>query len=119
MPVQNQGKPARVKSVYGHNMSTTTETVYTCPANCSAEITFIHVVNGGSGNNTVEVEWYVKADDYTSHFLKGKNIGSGEYISFNQIDLVLSAGDELRVTSSSAGHIDTIATITETLVPVG
>lgn len=119
MSLAQQGKPARVKSVYGHNTGTTAETVYTCPANATAEVTFIHVVNGGSGNNTVEVEWYVDADSYTSHFLKGKNIGSGEYISFNQIDLVLQPSDEIRVTPSSAGHIDTIVTITETFVPVG
>ena len=119
MSLQNQGKPARIKSVWGHNSGTAAETVYTCPKNCLAEITFIHVVNGGSSTNTVEVEWYVKADNYTSHFLKGKSINSGDYINFNGIDLVLQAGDELRVTPSSAGHIDTIVTITETLVPVG
>ena len=119
MSFVNQGKPARIKSVYGHNTGTTTENVYTCPANCTAEITFIHVVNGGSGNNTVEVEWYVVADNYTSHFLKGKNIGSGDYVSFNEIDLVLQPNDQIRVTPTSAGHIDTILTVTETFVPVG
>ena len=119
MSFVNQGKPARIKSVYGHNTGTTTENVYTCPANCTAEITFIHVVNGASGNNTVEIEWYVNADNYTSHFLKGKNIGSGEYVSFNQIDLVLQPSDQIRVTPTSSGHIDTILTVTETFVPVG
>jgi hypothetical protein len=119
MSFVQQGKPARIKSVYGHNTGTTYETVYTCPANCTAEVTFIHVVNGGSGNNTVEVAWYVTEDTYTSHFLKGKNLGSGEYVSFNQIDLVLQPGDEIRVTPDSAGHIDTILTVTETFVPIG
>ena len=83
------------------------------PANCVAEVTFIHVVNGGSSSNSVEVEWYVDADDYTSHFLKGKNISSGDYLSFPDIDLVLQPDDEIRVTLSSAGHIDTILTVTE------
>jgi molybdopterin converting factor small subunit len=119
MSLQNQGKPARIKSVWGHNTGTAAETVYTCPKNCLAEITFIHVVNGGNSTNTVEVEWYVKADNYTSHFLKGKSINAGDYVTFNGIDLVLQAGDELRVIPSSAGHVDTIVTITETLVPVG
>ena len=119
MSFVQQGKPARIKSVYGHNSGTVYETVYTCPANCTAEVTFIHVVNGGGSTNTVEVEWYVAADSYTSHFLKGKSLGGGEYISFNQIDLVLQSGDEIRVTSTSAGHIDTILTVTETFVPIG
>ena len=119
MSFVNQGKPARIKSVYGHNTGTTAETVYTCPANCVAEITFIHVVNGGNSTNTVEVGWYVLADTYTSHFLKGKSINSGDYVSFNEIDLVIQAGDEIRVTPSGSGHIDTILTVTETFVPIG
>lgn len=119
MSFTQQGKPARIKSVYGHNTGTTTEDVYVCPANAVAEVTFIHVVNGGSSTNTVEVEWYVAADSYTSHFLKGKSINASDYVSFNQIDLVLQPGDKIQVTPTSAGHIDTIVTVTETFVPVG
>ena len=119
MALVQQGKPARIKSVYGHNTGTTAETVYTCPANCVAEVTFIHVVNGGSSTNSVEVEWYVDEDSYTSHFLKGKSINASDYVSFSDIDLVLQPNDEIRVTPSSAGHIDTILTVTETFVPVG
>ena len=119
MSLLQQGKAARIKSVYGHNTGTTAETVYTCPANCTAEVTFIHVVNGGGSTNSVEVEWYVDADNYTSHFLKGKSIGASDYVSFNEIDLVLQPNDEIRVTPTSAGHIDTILTVTETFVPVG
>jgi len=119
MSLINQGKSARIKSVYGHNSGTTYETVYTCPANCIAEITFVHVVNGGGSTNSVEVEWYVSADSYTSHFLKGKSLNASEYVTFSDIDLVLQAGDEIRVTPASAGHIDTILTVTETFVPVG
>jgi hypothetical protein len=119
MSFTQQGKPARIKSVYGHNTGTTAEDVYVCPANAVAEVTFIHVVNGGASTNTVEVEWYVAADSYTSHFLKGKSINASDYVSFNQIDLVLQPGDKIQVTPSSAGHIDTILTVTETFVPVG
>ena len=119
MSVLNQGKPARMKTVWGHNSGTTYESVYTCPANCSAELTFVHVVNGGGSTNSVDVEWYVAADNYTSHFLKGKSLGASDYITFTDIDLVLQPGDEIRVTPTSAGHIDTILTVTETFIPVG
>jgi len=119
MSLINQGKAARIKSVYGHNSGTAYETVYTCPTNCIAEITFVHVVNGGGSTNSVEVEWYVAADNYTSHFLKGKSLNASEYVTFSDIDLVIQPGDEIRVTPSSAGHIDTILTVTETFVPVG
>ena len=119
MSLVNQGKAARMKSVWGHNSGTTVETVYTCPANCTAELTFVHVVNGGGSTNSVDVEWYVAADNYTSHFLKGKSLGASDYITFTNIDLVLQVGDEIRVTPTSAGHIDTILTVTETFIPVG
>ena len=119
MSLLNQGKPSRMKSVWGHNTGTTTETVYTCPANCVSEVTFIHLVNGGSGNVDVEVEWYVAADSYTSHFLAGKNIASGDYLTFKDIDLILQPGDKIQVTPGSAGHLDSIITVTETFIPVG
>jgi len=67
----------------------------------------------------VEVEWYVSADNYTSHFLAGKNIAAGDYLSFPNIDLVLQPNDEIRVTPATASHVDTILTVTETFVPVG
>ena len=119
MSLLNQGKPSRMRSVYGHNSGTTTEVVYTCPANCVAELTFVHVVNGGGSTNSVDVQWYVAADDYTSHFLAGKSLNSGDNTTFIDIDLVLQPGDKIQVTPVSAGHIDTILTVTETFVPVG
>ncbi len=119
MSLSYLSKSARMKSVYGHNTGTTTEDVYLCPPNCTAEVTFIHVVNGGSGNTDVEVAWYVAADTYSSHFLKGKNIAAGDYLSFSDIDLVLQPGDKITVTPDSAGHLDTIVTVTELFSPVG
>lgn len=118
MTLFTQGKPSRKKSVWGHNTGTTTEDVYVCPANCVAEVSFIHIHNS-TGNTNIEIEWYVAADSYTSHFLEGKNLGAGEYVQFADIELVLSAGDKIQVTPDTAAHIDTILTVTETFIPVG
>jgi len=118
MSLLQTGKPARKKSVWGHNTGTTTEIVYTCPANCVAEVTFIHIHNS-TGNTNITVEWYVAADSYTSHFLEGKNLGAAEYIQFPDIELVLQAGDRIQITPDTAAHIDSILTVTETFVPVG
>ena len=119
MSLVNQGKPSRMRSVYGHNSGTATDVVYTCPPNCVAEVTFIHIVNGGGSTNSVDLEWYVAAYAYTSHFLSGKSLGSGDYITFTNIDLILQAGDKIQNVPTSAGHIDTILTVTETFIPVG
>jgi hypothetical protein len=110
--LNHAGRPARRRSVYGHNTGTTTEDVYTCPPNCTAEISYLHVHNS-TGNVSIEIEWYVAADDYTSHFLEGKNLGAGEYITFSDIEIVLAPGDKIQVTPASSGHVDTILTVTE------
>jgi hypothetical protein len=118
MTLASPGKPARRRSVYGHNTGTSTEVVYTCPDNCVAELTFIHVHNS-TGNVSIEIEWYVAADNYTSHFIEGKNLGASEYLQWTGIELVLQPGDKIQVTPDSAAHIDTILTVTETFVPNG
>ena len=118
MSLFSQGKSARKKSVWGHNTGTTTEDVYTCPANCVAELTYLHIHNT-TGNTNITIEWYVAADSYTSHFLEGKNLGADEYITFADIELVLQPGDKIQVTPDTAAHIDTILTVTETFVPIG
>ena len=118
MSLTSPGKPARKKSVWGHNTGTTTEDVYVCPANCVAEVSYIHIHNS-TGNTNIDIEWYVAADAYTSHYLEGKNLGAGQYVTFADVELVLQAGDKIQVTPDTAAHIDTIITVTETFIPVG
>ena len=113
------GKPARRKSVWGHNTSTTTEDVYTCPANCIAEVTYLIVNNSGGSTNSVSVKWYDSSETYASGFVEGKSLNAGDFLEFNTIDIILEAGDKIQITPTSAGHIDSIITVTETFVPVG
>ena len=119
MSLASPGKPARRRSVWGHNTGTTTEDVYVCPDNCRAEVTYILVNNSGGSSNSVGVKWYDDSDSYTSNFVSGKNLSSGEFLQFDGIDLVLEAGDKIQVTPDSAGHIDSIITVTETFIPNG
>ena len=119
MTLVTQGKPSRKKSVWGHNTGTTTEDVYTCPANAVAEVVYIIINNSGSSTNTVSVKWYDSSETYASGFVEGKNLGAGEYVTFADMDLVLQPGDKLQITPDTAAHIDTILTVTETFVPVG
>ena len=119
MTVFRQGKPARKRSVWGHNNGTTTEDVYVCPANCTAEVTYIIVNNSGGSTNTVSVKWYDASETYASGFVEGKSLNAGDFIEFQGIELVLEPGDKIQITPVSAGHIDSIITVTETFVPVG
>ena len=136
MTVFNQGRPAKRRSLYGHNTGTTTENVYICPDSVTAEITYLHIHNA-TGNTNITIEWYIAPSNvpyavsdrtnpsystwltngYTSHYLEGKNLGADEYITFPDIQLVLRPGDKLQITPDTAAHVDTILTVTEVFEP--
>lgn len=119
MAVSHQGKPARKRSVWGHNNGTTTEDVYTCPANCVAELSYLIVNNSGGSTNTISVKWYDASDSYASGFVEGKSLNAGSFLEFANIELMMEPGDKIQVTPTGAGHIDTVLTVTETFIPVG
>ena len=113
MSYTSVGRPARARSVWVDVHDTTVHVLYTCPANCTTEITFLHMVNVGT-NNSVTIKWYIAASAYTSNFLNGKNLSAGEYVTFSPMRLFLAPGDEIRVETSSADHLDVIASAIET-----
>ena len=119
MSLTQQGKSARKRSVWGHNNGTTTENVYTCPPNCTAEVTYIVVNNSGLSTNTISIKWYDASASYASGFIEGKSLNAGSYIELPHIELMLEPGDKIQITPTSVGHIDSIVTVTETFVPVG
>ena len=81
-------------------------------------MSYIHIHNS-TGNTNIDIEWYVAADAYTSHYLEGKNLGAGQYVTFADVELVLQAGDKIQITPDTAAHVDSILTVTETFIPVG
>ena len=118
MTLNSQGRPARNRSVHGHNTGTATENVYTCPANCIAEVVFIHIVNCSVTTNTVTVEWYIATDTSAVNILYTKSLTStSSHVSLNDINLVLQSGDRIQVTPTNSGSIDTIVTVTEMFIP--
>jgi len=117
MTIFRQGRPGSKKSVWGHNTGTTTEDVYTCPANCVAELVYLLINNSGSSTNTVEVKWYDSSESYASGFVSSKSLNAGDSVQFDNIELVLEAGDKIQITPTSAGHIDSILTVVETFLP--
>jgi hypothetical protein len=82
-------------------------------------MTYLIVNNSGGSTNTVSVKWYDASESYTSSFVEGKSLGGSDFLEFASIDLVMEAGDKIQVTPASAGHIDTVLTVTETFVPNG
>ena len=111
-------KAVRAKSFFGDVKTTTETTIYTCPPNCTAELTFLHVVNV-TGTNTVTTKIYVASTAYLSNFLASKNMTASDYLIFAPLQIFLAAGDQIRVTTGSAGHVDIIGSVVETFIPVG
>ena len=119
MAIVSQGKPSRVKSQQVSCIVSGTEyTLYTCPANCAAEVSMLLLV-GVTGTPSVKAFWNTGGDQV--HILGGKNIAAGEFVLFTGATLVLQPGETLSVkgTSGSAIHLDAICTVTETFIPIG
>ena len=111
-------KAVRAKSFFGEVLTTAVTTVYTCPANCTAELTFLHIINV-TGANTVTLNIYVAATTNLSSLLSAKTKAAGDYTTFVPLQIFLTAGDQIRVTTTSAGHVDIIGSVVETFIPVG
>lgn len=133
MTLVSQGKPARTRSFWADvKLDSTVYDLYTCPPNCTAEVTMLHVVNA-NGNTSVFLYWNIAAENvpaalqatyptgYSSNIIGGKNLAVGEYILLTGATLVLQPGDKIQVKSVGANppHVDALCTVTETFVPVG
>lgn len=119
--ITNPGKPARRQS-FGVSCETEdqTEVLYTCPANCRAEVEMLFVVNA-NGNTTVSGTWYDASQDTSFNLIGGKNMTAGEYILLTGAVLVLEPGDEIDITptANASPDIDAMCTVIETFIPVG
>ena len=102
------------------------ETLYTCPANCRAHMSMLHLVNAG-GTVTVDVEFNRSAAtqaalgvDASVHILGGKNMSTGDYVQFLGAVMVLEPGDTVAVTADgTTPTVDVIATVEEFFVVPG
>lgn len=94
--------------------------LYTCPANCRAEMSLLFVVNS-NGNTSVTVRWHRAKTDHTVNIVGGKNMVGGEYIQFDGAVIVCEPGDRMEViaTGNASPHIDALCTVEEIFIPIG
>lgn len=63
------------------------------------------------GNETPKVYWY-DASTTTEYFvIGGKNLGAGDYILLADKEVVLQAGDEIRIQNTGTSAVTYIATV--------
>lgn len=121
MTMIRQGKPSRMisKGVIC-SVEDQVETLYTCPANCRAEISMLFCVNP-NGNTSASATWYKSDTAETFRLIGGKNLGTGEFVLLTGATLVIEPGDEIRCVASgnTSPELDFMCTVTETFIPVG
>lgn len=121
MTLVSPGKPARTisKGVIC-DTEDAVENLYTCPANCRAEVSLLYIVNV-NGTTDAEAQWYKADTAETFRLVGGKNLSSGETVLLTGATLVLEAGDRLDAIASNnaSPEMDFICTVTETFIPVG
>lgn len=121
MTLYSQGKPARaVSKGVICDTEDAVETLYTCPANCRAEVSMLYCVNA-NGNTSAVAKWVRASDSAEFRLIGGKNLGTGEFVLLTGATLVLEPGDTLKCIASgnSTPELDYMCTVTETFQPVG
>ena len=122
MTLVSPGKPARVVS--DHAVCTVggqQYNIYTCPANCRAEVSMLMITNSSGSTETVTVHWYDSDRTQNVRILGSKSLSNGDYVLFTGATLVLEPGDRLDITAGTSGtiRVDGLCTATETFIPVG
>ena len=121
MSLYSQGKPARtVSKGVVCDTEDAVETLYTCPANCRAEVSMLYCVNS-NGTTTALAKWVRFSDSAEFRLIGGKNLGIGESVLLTGATLVLDPGDKITcvATGDATPELDYMCTVTETFVPVG
>lgn len=119
MALVSSGKAARVRSATVSCIVSGTEySLYTCPANCVAEVSMA-LLTGVTGTPSSKLFW--NTNGHKVHILGGKNIAVGEFVLFTGATLILQPGESLSVMGTSGGaiHLDATCTVTETFTPIG
>jgi len=64
-----------------------------------------------TGTDSPSVFWYDSSTSTEYYVFGGKNLGAGDYLLLNNAEVVLQAGDEIRVKNSGIQTVTYIATV--------
>jgi hypothetical protein len=91
--------------------TTTKDTILTVPTKNTGFWKLMYIISL-TGNDTPKVYWYDVSTNTEYFIVGGKNLGAGEFIRLDgQAEVVLQAGDEIRVQNSSTNTVTYIATV--------
>jgi hypothetical protein len=90
--------------------TTTKETILTVPTKNTGLWQVMYVISL-TGNDTPKVYWYDVSTNTEYFIVGGKNLGAGEYILLSNAEVVMQAGDQIRVQNSGTNTVTYIATV--------
>ena len=91
--------------------TTTKDTILTVPTKNTGLWQLMYIISL-TGNDTPKVYWYDVSTNTEYFIVGGKNLGAGEFIRLDgEAEVVLQAGDEIRVQNSSTNTVTYIATV--------
>ena len=91
--------------------TTTKDTILTVPTKNTGLWQLMYIISL-TGNDTPKVYWYDVSTDTEYFIVGGKNLGAGEFIRLDgEAEVVLQAGDQIRVQNSSTNTVTYIATV--------
>ena len=101
---------SRKVSAVATRTNATKTTILTVPVKNTGLWQVMYVISL-TGNDTPKVYWYDASANTEYFIVGGKNLGSGEYILLNNAEVVIQAGDEIRVQNSGTQTVTYIATV--------
>jgi hypothetical protein len=91
--------------------TTTKETILTVPTKNSGLWQLMYIISL-TGNDTPKVYWYDVSTNTEYFIVGGKNLGAGDFVRLDgEAEVVLQAGDEIRVQNSTTNTVTYIATV--------
>lgn len=107
----------KLRSVGKNLTAGTSNTIYTCPSSHTAKIVLLFVSNQGSGNKTVQLDWYDSSANETYAIVGRYVVSAYNFLKFDQSYLVLNAGDSFKVTPEAGADMDATITVEEYFDP--
>jgi hypothetical protein len=91
--------------------TTTKDTILTVPTKNTGLWQLMYIISL-TGNDTPKVYWYDVSTNTEYFILGGKNLGAGDFIILDgNTEVVMQAGDQIRVQNSSTNTVTYVATV--------
>lgn len=101
---------SRKVSAVNARTNNTKVTLLTVPTKNTGIWTTMYVIST-AGVETPKVFWYDASTNTEYFVIGGKNLSSGDYILLADKEIVLQAGDEIRIQNTGSNSVTYIATV--------